>query len=168
MLERLGDTPRLATTARINPSLCLPAGIEGLVSYPDQAFASFLLQEIQSGFQSGVPANAVTRSATRNLQSAGEHSLIVQQYLDREEHLGRVQRISAHEEALLPTLQMRPFGVIPKRYQPDKWCLIIDLSSPHGHSINDAISKDLSSVSYTSLCGRLHSATGRRLPHGKT
>ena len=93
----------------------------------------------------------MTRSATRNLQSAGEYSFIVQQYLDREEHLGRVQRISAHEEALLPTLQISPFGVIPKRYQPDKWRLIIDLSSPHGHSINDAISKDLSSVSYTSL-----------------
>ena len=66
-------------------------------------------------------------------------------------HWGRIQRLSTEEEALLPTLQISPFGVIPKRNRPGKWRLIVDLSSPHDHSVNDAISKDLSSISYTSL-----------------
>ena len=40
------------------------------------------------------------------------------------------------------------FGVIPKSGQPNKWRLILDLSSPHGHSVNDAISKDFCSLRY--------------------
>lgn len=31
------------------------------------------------------------------------------------------------------------FGVIPKRNQLNKWGLIVDLSSPEGHTVNDAI-----------------------------
>ena len=69
----------------------------------------------------------------------------------REGRNGRIQRLSTEEEALLPTLQISPFGVIPKRNRPGKWRLIVDLSSPHDHSVNDALSKDLSSISYTSL-----------------
>ncbi len=42
-------------------------------------------------------------------------------------------------------------GVIPKKHQPGKWRLIVDLSSPEGHSTNDGISKELASLSYTSV-----------------
>ena len=41
--------------------------------------------------------------------------------------------------SLLPNLQISSFGVIPKRGQPGKWRLIVDLSSPEGSSINDGI-----------------------------
>lgn len=43
-----------------------------------------------------------------------------------------------------------PFGVIPnyKKHKPNKWRLIVDLSTPTGHSINDGISKELASLSY--------------------
>ena len=41
--------------------------------------------------------------------------------------------------------------MIPKRSRPNKWRLIVDLSSPDGHSVNDGIGKDLSSLSYVSL-----------------
>ena len=44
-----------------------------------------------------------------------------------------------------------PFGVIPKRNKPGKWRLIINLSAPDDHSVNAAISSDLSSVSYASI-----------------
>ncbi|CAH3022424.1 unnamed protein product, partial [Porites evermanni] len=36
-------------------------------------------------------------------------------------------------------LQMSSFGVIPKKGQPGKWYLIVDLSSPQGHSVSDGI-----------------------------
>ena len=35
---------------------------------------------------------------------------------------------------------INPIGSIPKPHQPGRWRLIVDLSSPHGHSINDGIS----------------------------
>ena len=43
------------------------------------------------------------------------------------------------------------FGVIPKKHKPNKWRLIVDLSAPEGHSINDGISKELASLSYVSV-----------------
>ena len=36
-------------------------------------------------------------------------------------------------------LHISSFGVIPKKSQPGKWRLIVDLSSPEGHSVNDGI-----------------------------
>ena len=47
-------------------------------------------------------------------------------------------------------LQISPFGVIPKK-SGDQWRLILDLSSPHGSSVNDGISKLQSSLSYISV-----------------
>ena len=43
------------------------------------------------------------------------------------------------------------FGVIPKSHQPNKWRLIIDLSHPQGHSVNDNIPKTLCSLSYITV-----------------
>ena len=43
------------------------------------------------------------------------------------------------------------FGVIPKKSQPGKWRLIVDLSHPKGASINDGISPTLCSLSYASV-----------------
>ena len=42
-------------------------------------------------------------------------------------------------------------GVIPKKHQPGKWRLILDLSSPVGASVNDGIPKDVFSVQYMSV-----------------
>jgi len=40
--------------------------------------------------------------------------------------------------------------VIPKS-QPEKWRIIIDLSHPKGHSVNDSISKPLCSLKYVTI-----------------
>ncbi len=39
-----------------------------------------------------------------------------------------------------------PFGVIPKKGKPGKWRLIVNLSAPDGHSVNDSIARELASV----------------------
>lgn len=43
------------------------------------------------------------------------------------------------------------FGEIPKRNKKNKWCLILDLLSPEGCSINDGIQKQLASLFYVSI-----------------
>ena len=43
---------------------------------------------------------------------------------------------------------MSRFGVIPKHHQPEKWRLILDLSSPAGHSVNDGIAGEDYSLQY--------------------
>ena len=44
-----------------------------------------------------------------------------------------------------------PIGLIPKSHQPGKWRLIVDLSSPRGFSVNDAISVEYCHMQYTSV-----------------
>ena len=46
---------------------------------------------------------------------------------------------------------LSPMGIIPKKNKPNKWRLIVDLSSPEGPSINDGIDQECSSLSYTSI-----------------
>ena len=48
----------------------------------------------------------------------------------------------------LPNLHVSSFGVIPKKGQPGKWRLIIDLSSPRGSSANDGINVEEFSMHY--------------------
>ena len=123
----------------------------GLSDYPDQRFAQFLLRGISNGFRIGAQGHFGYQPAKRNLQSAYEHPQVVTDYLAREERLGRILRLSPQEVLALPPIQVSPFGVIPKRHRPNKWRLIVDLSSPKGASINDAIDRNLCSLSYTSI-----------------
>ena len=51
----------------------------------------------------------------------------------------------------MPEAQVSRFGVIPKANQPGKWRLILDLSSPNNHSVNDGIPKELCSMQYASI-----------------
>ena len=46
---------------------------------------------------------------------------------------------------------MSRFGVIPKRRQPGKWRLILDLSFPLGKSVNDGIPKNLCSLQFATV-----------------
>ena len=48
-------------------------------------------------------------------------------------------------------MSTHPASVIPKKNQPGRWRLIVDLSSPHGSSVNDFIDPNLSSLSYVSV-----------------
>ena len=48
----------------------------------------------------------------------------------------------------IPNLHISRFGIIPKKYQPGKWRLILDLSSPVGDIVNGGIPKESFSVQY--------------------
>ena len=51
----------------------------------------------------------------------------------------------------VPGLHVSHFGIIPKNNQSGKWHLILDLSSPEGHSVNDGIPKTPFSVQYITV-----------------
>ena len=46
---------------------------------------------------------------------------------------------------------MSRFGVIPKKNKPDAWRLILDLSFPADHSVNDGIFKNEFPVVYSTV-----------------
>ena len=77
--------------------------------------------------------------------SAREHPDIITKYLQEEGQKGRV--IGPIETSQAGKIkQISRVGVIPKGHTPGKWRLIVDLSSPTGHSVNDGIDSDLCSL----------------------
>ena len=105
---------------------------------------------ISEGFRIGFDYGfrSSLRSCSRNMGSAYDHPDVVSSYLGGE-------RAHRPEKGPLPpsaaTTQVSSLGVIPKCHQPDKWRLILDLSSPRGRSVNDGIARDLCSFSYISV-----------------
>ena len=81
------------------------------------------------------------------MRSAYDHPEAIESYLAKV-GLQRIISIPHHLALSFPSLHLSPFGVIPKRSQPNKWRLIVDLSSPEGHSVNDG---NLCSIKYTSV-----------------
>jgi hypothetical protein len=83
------------------------------------------------------------------MRSASDHPDVVDAYLSSELAARRVA--GQFTSPPVPLLHVSPFGVIPKNHQPGKWRLILDLSSPAGHSVNDGIPKDLYSLQYVKV-----------------
>ena len=121
-----------------------------LISHPHRALVHFFLQGITTGFRIGYSLQpAALKSARRNMSSAYDHAPVVSNYLEAELAEGRV--VGPFPPAMVPSAHISRFGVIPKSHQPNKWRLIVDLSHPHGSSVNDGIQKDLCSMAYISV-----------------
>ena len=121
-----------------------------LANQPDQEFVSFLLRGMRGSFRIGYNHRGHScKPASRNMQSARLNPQVVEEYLAKEASEGWV--IGPLDPTNYPQVQVSPFGVIPKPHQPGKWRLIVDLSSPEGHCVNDGIAKDLCSIAYISV-----------------
>ena len=83
------------------------------------------------------------------MESAYLHREVVDNYLQIEVSERRVAGPFAH--SLVSNGQISRFGVIPKHHKPNSWRLIIDLSHPHGRSINDGIPPSLCSIKYITI-----------------
>lgn len=141
--------PSLPLVQAVSP-LRLVEFQQELAHHPDQARVRYVLDGIRNGFSSGFdPSRVVLCSAPRNLKSAQEHPCIVDDYLAEEVAKGRVA--GPFPAPPFAFLHCSPFGVIPKKGQPDKWRLILDLSSPVYHSVNDGIARDDFSLQYISV-----------------
>ena len=79
---------------------------------------------------------------------AERHPKVVQEYLQNELQAGRIVPVPPRWRA---NVHLSRFGVIPKKRQPGKWRLIVDLSSPDGASVNDFIDTSVCSLKYASV-----------------
>ena len=89
------------------------------------------------------------KQKSRNLLSTSDHPAVVDAYIDKELSLDHLMCID--NPSTLPWFHSSPIGIIPKKHKPGKWTLIVDLSAPEGHSVNDGIEKALCSLSYISI-----------------
>ena len=131
-----------------------------VLTHPDQSFVTDVLDGLQNGFRVGFnPASVSLKSATQSMPSASLQPSVIDDYLSTELAKGRVA--DAFSSPPSPHLHISRFGVIPPKHQPGKWHLILDLSSPDGHSVNDGIRKDPFTVQYMKLLG----SCGKCLSH---
>ncbi len=141
--------PEQAT--RISTPLVGSKWIESLSCHPDERFSRYIVEGIQRGFRVGFDSSRCSLATGRgNMVSAELHPDVVTCYIQGEVERGRVVRLNPETGKGL-NIHVSPFGVIPKKSNPDKWRLILDLSSPAGHSVNDGIGKELSSLKYVSV-----------------
>lgn len=142
-----------ASLAVSSTPLQLEAWSNQLAAHPDREFAHYIISSVASGFRIGFGSSPSRHlvSARRNLRSAYDNPMVVDDYLTKEREEGRLLGpiSQADMEALHPHIS--PFGVIPKRRQQNKWRLIVDLSSPRSHSVNDGIDSSCCSIQYSGL-----------------
>ena len=132
--------------------LKLEAWQRELQGYPDGPLADLILRGIREGFRVGFDPGRVTlQSKGRNMGSAEEHAQVVASYLADEIAAGRVITGGPAGDRHTAGVHCSPFGVIPKKGKPGKWRLIVNLSAPDGHSVNDGIAKELASLSYITV-----------------
>ena len=108
-----------------------------LRNHPNRQLCNFVLDGLRNGFKLGFQPALSLKSAKKNKPSAYQQPLVIDEYLAHEVSRGRVA--GPFRSPPLPDLHISSFGVIPKKGQPGKWRLIVDLSSPGGASVNDGI-----------------------------
>ena len=121
-----------------------------LADCPNQAAAAYVLNGLRDGFQVGFETPSVSLwSSSSNMRSAFDHPSVIDAYLENEVSCGRVA--GPFSSPPFTDLHISRFGVVPKSNQPGKWRLILDLSSPVGHSVNDGIPKSPFSIQYVTV-----------------
>ena len=135
----------------IHTPLKHPAWLQALSGHPDQALVQYFLRGITEGFRIGYSSAMEhnLKSSKRNLEGAIQHPEVVNDYLENERSLNRVA--GPYNRSQLLPVHISRFGVIPKSHQCDKWRLIIDLSHPTDHSVNNGIPKSLCSLTYITV-----------------
>ena len=149
--RRASPTQELSLPVELR-AICSPvvvAKVGGVSEHPSRQEICGLSAErgFKQGFRVGFRySSGPVVSATSNMKSATENAEVIDKHLAKEVGLGRV----VHIPAVRPGLQVHTsrFGVIPKKHQPGKWRLIVDLSHPDGA---DGIEPELCSLRYTSV-----------------
>ena len=117
-----------------------------LKNHPNQKFASDLPHDLRWGCRLGYTGPRVPR-VTPNLKLATLHPQAVSDALAKE--VSRGHTAGPFQEPPIQSLQCSPLGVVPKK--DGTWRIIMDLSSPHGSSVNDFISKDTHTLHYATF-----------------
>ena len=150
--------PQLEGISTIATPLRPLAWEEALLDHPDQRLAGYISDGLRNGFRIGHDKTLIKRPSASNMLSASNNPDPVQKYVDNE--LAEQRIIGPFTSSATTAIHVSRSGVIPKRHQPGRWRLILDLSSPEGMSVNDGIDKDLSSLQYESVDDAARILTG--------
>ena len=121
-----------------------------LSSHPDRLFVQYIHSGFTCGFHIGFDRHgSVLHTVTTNHPSSLANTTIVDNHISAESQVGRL--VGPLPSILVPHVYPSPIGLVPKSHHTGKWRLIVDLSAPHGHSINDGIASSMCSLAYSSV-----------------
>ena len=138
----------LPPVSKVSP-LWVDQFVGELRRHPNHPQVEYVLEGLRNGFKLDFLPTQSLKSAKRNKPSAYLHPSVIDDYLANEVSLGRVA--GPFRVPPFPNLHVSSFGVIPKKGQPGKWHLIVDLSSPGGASVNDGINPDDFTLHYVTV-----------------
>jgi len=105
---------------------------------------------MQKGFHIGADRGRLSlRPGPGNLPSVYQHPHLIDTHIAGEVEQGRM--LGPVPDHLSPYCHCNPIGLIPKPHQPGRWRLIVDLSAPRDHSVNNAIPSDVAQMHYSSV-----------------
>ena len=127
----------------------LKAGVfaRELSNRPNQHQVAYVLEGLRYGFR--LSQRWKLKSVRKNKSSAHQYVDVIDHYLAKNISLGRVA--ASFSSLLFSDLQVSSFGVIPKKGQPGKWRLIVDLSLPGGSSVNNGINPEDFALQYITV-----------------
>ena len=130
--------------------LAVAAWQQALAAHPDKAFAHYILSGMRHGFHIGADRACLSlRPGPGNFPSVRQHPDLVDVHIAEEIEKGRL--MGPIPEHLIPPCHCSPIGLIPKPHQPGRRRLIVDLSSPKVHRVNNAISPQVPHMHYASV-----------------
>ena len=123
----------------ISSSCCLPTNIPTPLkcdtwaryssTHPDKEFVAYILQGINNGFHIGFnKKSSELWQAKGNMSSSRLNPTAVDSHVEAEKHEGCL--VGPIPPELHKHCQHSPIGLIPKKHQPERWHLIVDLP-PH-------------------------------------
>ena len=142
-----GKIPPSVTTQVISTPLRPMAWQQALAQHPHREWVALLLEGMQNRFRIGLNPTTVCRSSTRNHPSADKHPVVVSEYLREQVAVGYM--LGPFSLGQCSGIIISSLGVVPKS-TPGKFRVIIYLSRPDGHSVNDRTCRELTHVAYSS------------------
>ena len=118
-----------------------------LAVYHDKLFADNLSNCFVKGFKIGFSGPEFS-NIVHNLKSADSFESVITDAITNELKENRVAGPFASPP--LTNFRTSPIGVVPKK-EPNKFRMIMDLSSPKGQSVNDSIADEEASVKFNSF-----------------
>ena len=126
---------------------------KALAGHPDPEWVKALLDGIGQGFRIGMQETPQCRPSPSNSPSAREHSGVIHQYV--QDQLKKGYMAGPFPPSNCTNIITSSLAVIPKK-AAGKWRVIVDMSSPHGASVNDNLRRNLTHVAFSSVDDAAH------------
>ena len=135
----ISPRPKLGHSSGIGGETCsypLRVGAWGkaLTGHPNPEWVEALLEGMRQGFRIGIQKTPRCRASPSNSPSARQHSEVIHQYV--QDQLKKGYMAGPFPPAECAHIITSSMAVIPKK-AAGKWRVIVDMSSPHGASVND-------------------------------